>query len=73
VQDLDAATASLVFTFGMGMRWNCKGALSLAISRVIEERVGHAVGVADVRKWLIIIGEVQCPGCTNRHMLRESL
>ena len=58
VQDMDKAATTLVFSFSMGLRLQSKAALGLAVSRLIEERVGLAEGMADVRKWLLIIGEL---------------
>ena len=57
IQDMDTATTTLVFTFSMGLRLQSQAALGLAVSRLIEERVGLAEGMADVRKWLLIIGK----------------
>lgn len=56
VQDMDAAATALVLHLGSGMRLQSQAALRLAISRLIEERVAAVVGVADVRRWLLIIG-----------------
>ena len=57
IQDMDNAATTLVFTFSMGLRLQSKAALGLAVSWLIEERVGLAEGMADVRKWLLIIGK----------------
>ena len=57
IQDMDKGATTLVFTFSMGLRLQSKAALGLAVSRLIEERVGLAEGMADVRKWLLIIGK----------------
>ena len=57
VQDMDQATTTFVFTFSMGLRLQSQAALGLAVSRLIEERVGLAEGMADVRKRLLIIGK----------------
>ena len=55
VQDMARGATTLVFTFYPGMRLQSKAAMGVAISRLIEERVGLAEGMDDVRKWLIII------------------
>ena len=57
VQDMDEAATSLVFRLGMGMRLQSQPAMRLAISRLIEERVANVVGIEEVRRWLLIIGE----------------
>ena len=55
IQDMDRGSTTLVFTFYNGMRLQSRAAMGVAISRLIEERVGLAEGMEDVRKWLIII------------------
>ena len=52
---MDNAATTLIFTFFPGMRLQSRAAMGLAMSRLLEERVGLAEGIADVRKWLIII------------------
>jgi hypothetical protein len=54
---MDKAATTLIFTFFPGMRLQSRCALGLAMSRLLEERVGLAEGTADVRKWLIIISK----------------
>ena len=54
---MDKAAITLVFTFSIGLRLQSKAALGLAVSRLIEERIGLAEGMADVRKWLLIISK----------------
>lgn len=55
-QDLDTGATTLAFELGQGMRLQSRDAMWLAISRLIEERVGQLQGVADVRRWLLTIG-----------------
>lgn len=57
VQDMDAGTTCLSLKLGMGLRLQSTDAMTLAVSRLVEERVGMAEGPADIRKWLLIIGE----------------
>ena len=66
IQDMDTAATTLVFTFSVGLRLQSKAALGLAVSRLIEERVGLAEGMADVRKWLLIIGKPLMAACCFR-------
>lgn len=54
-------STTLVFTFYPGMRLQSREALGVAISRLIEERVGLAEGMEDIRKWLIIISKAFSP------------
>ena len=56
-QDLDTGATTLAFELGQGMRLQSRDAMWLAISRLIEERVGQLQGVAEVRRWLLTIGE----------------
>jgi len=60
---MDSASTTLVFTFYAGMRLQSKAAMGIAISRLIEERVGLAEGMEDVRKWLIIISRASIRAC----------
>ena len=64
MQDMDQAATALVFEFGFGLRLHSQDAMRLAISRLIEERVGLLEGIPNVRRWLRIIGEPELP---NRH------
>ena len=41
----------------------------MAISRLIEERVGLAEGMEDVRKWLIIISAAYSASLIHMHAL----
>lgn len=61
MQDLDVGTTSLVFELGQGMRLQSREAMWLAISRLIEERVAQLQGVADLRHWLLLIGQASQP------------
>lgn len=54
---MDAGTTCLSLKLGMGLRLQSTDAMTLAVSRLVEERVGMAEGPADIRKWLLIIGE----------------
>ena len=47
-----------MFTFYPGMLLQSRAAMGVAIARLIEERVGLAEGMEDVRKWLIIISAI---------------
>jgi hypothetical protein len=61
VQDLDSGATCLSFTMGMGLQLQSQDAMCVAMSRLIEERIGKAEGVENVRKWLLIIGAVHQP------------
>lgn len=61
---MDSASTNLVFTFYAGMRLQSEAAMGIAISRLIEERVGLAEGMEDVRKWLVIISRGSIRACT---------
>ncbi len=65
---MDRGSTTLVFTFYPGMRLQSKAAMGVAISRLIEERVGLAEGMEDVRKWLIIISEPLSACVTDQYM-----
>ena len=58
IQDMARGSTTLVFTFYPGMRLQSRAAMGVAISRLIEERVGLAEGMEGVRKWLIIISAI---------------
>lgn len=62
---MDSASCTLVFTFYAGMRLQSEAAMGVAISRLIEERVGLAEGMEDVRKWLIIISKASIRACKS--------
>ena len=62
---MDSAGTTLVFTFYAGMRLQSEAAMGVAISRLIEERVGLAEGMEDVRKWLIIISKASIRVCNS--------
>ena len=66
MQDMDQAATALVFELGFGMRLQSPDAMRLAISRLIEERVGLVEGVSDVRRWLRIIGALELPAHAYR-------
>ena len=69
IQDMVRGSTTLVFTFYPGMRLQSRAAMGVAISRLIEERVGLAEGMEDVRKWLIIISAalLSCLSQTHVH------
>lgn len=58
IQDLDTGSTCLAFEMGQGLRLQNRDALWLAISRLIEERVGLLQSAANVRHWLLTIGEI---------------
>ncbi len=53
---MDAGSTCLAVRMGAGMRLQGAGAAAAAAARRLEERVGAAEGIANVRRWLLIIG-----------------
>ena len=56
VQDMDAGATSLAFRLGVGRRLPGPGEAAAAAARRLEERIGAAEGIANIRRWLLIIG-----------------
>lgn len=56
VQDMDAGATSLAFRLGVGTRLPGPGEAAAAAARRLEERIGAAEGIANIRRWLLIIG-----------------
>lgn len=65
IQDMDTGSTTLVFSLFTGIRLQSEAAMGLAISRLIEERVGLAEGMADVRKWLLIVSKLPAIACSG--------
>ena len=63
VQDMDAGATSLSFRLGVGMRLPGLGEAAAAAARRLEERVGAAEGIANIRRWLLIIGAQVLAAC----------
>ena len=62
MQDMDAGATSLAFCLGVGMRLPGPGEAAAAAARRLEERIGAAEGIVNIRRWLLIIGasSAQC-------------
>ncbi|BDA49058.1 probable hypoxia-inducible factor 1-alpha inhibitor [Coccomyxa sp. Obi] len=70
LSDLDMGATTLGFELGQGMRLQSRDAMWVAISRLIEERVGQLQGVADVRRWLLTITRGEEESCIDPATVR---
>ena len=68
VHDMDAGATSLAFHLGVGLRLPGPGEAAAAAARRLEERIGAAEGIANIRRWLLIIG-AEVLAATSRRVL----
>ena len=63
---MDAGATSLALRLGLGMRLPGTGETAAAAARRLEERIGAAEGIANIRRWLLIIGADNPECCGNK-------